>query len=91
MSDLVVKFQEGLSQDLQTLNECASKEDVQAIRVNVHKISGAAQLFGFSELSELSSALEQLIKSGATEMSEIQSQYNKLIKEIEKNSTSLSN
>ena len=91
MSDLVVKFQEGLSQDLQTLNECASKEDVQAIRVNVHKISGAAQLFGFSELSELSSALEQLIKSGATEMSEIQRQYNKLIKEIEKNSTSLSN
>lgn len=84
LSDLIEQFQEGLNNDLEELQIYVEKQDVQAIRGYAHKLSGAAQLFGFSEMSELATILEQNIKTGTKNIKLPQQALDDLLMEIKK-------
>lgn len=84
MSDLVVQFQESLCKDLEAIQKSVSEADIESIRAKVHKLSGAAQLFGFKELGNYAITVEQKIKAGAASIQEIESELALLLHEIKK-------
>ena len=85
MSDLVAQFTSGLQSELDEFELNAKQENIEAIRTQAHRLSGAAQLFGFANLSSTATHLEKNIKAGASDMSSIQDDYIALIDEIKKN------
>jgi signal transduction histidine kinase/DNA-binding response OmpR family regulator len=62
MSDLVLEFTEGLQEEWAEFVASAKAEDIEAIRGQAHRLSGAAQLFGFGDLSVKATQLERNIK-----------------------------
>lgn len=85
MSDLVAQFTAGLQNELVEFEASAKDENIEAIKNRAHRLSGAAQLFGFDSLSTMATQLEKNIKAGGKNMHSIQDDYSALITEIKKN------
>jgi signal transduction histidine kinase/FixJ family two-component response regulator/streptogramin lyase len=85
MSDLVAQFTTGLQNELVEFETSAKDENIEAIRNRAHRLSGAAQLFGFDSLSTMATQLEKNIKAGGKNMHAIQDDYSALINEIKNN------
>lgn len=81
MSDLVEQFKSNLVLEQQDLILHIKNDDFEALSQLVHRIAGAAQMFGFSELSEHAVALETSIKNEEFERVNDQSQI--LLNEID--------
>lgn len=62
ISDLVQSFVNNLSQDKQDLLRASNHHDTESLARAAHKISGAAKMFGFAELSQSATELECAIK-----------------------------
>lgn len=66
MSDLLQSFIHSLPQTKEEILHCRYHHDTVSLAKSAHKISGAAQMFGFSELSQSAAELEQAIKKQNT-------------------------
>jgi len=84
MSDLVSEFKTSLINELQQFSAESEKQDVEALRSLAHRLSGAAHLFGFSELSEKATQLETNIKNDNPVFADIQPKIDALIAEIKR-------
>tara|TARA_R110001592_G_scaffold10447_4_gene54169 strand:+ start:8868 stop:11720 length:2853 start_codon:yes stop_codon:yes gene_type:complete len=62
ISDLVQSFVINLSQDKHDLLRASNRHDNENLARTAHKISGAAKMFGFAELSQSATELERVIK-----------------------------
>jgi len=62
ISDLVQSFADNLSQGRQELIRFSESHDNEGLARAAHKIAGAAQMFGFTELSQSAIELESAIK-----------------------------
>ncbi|TRX57312.1 ATP-binding protein [Thalassomonas sp. M1454] len=62
-SDLITTFKSNLTQDKVKLETYINELDYQNLEIEVHKIAGAAGMFGFAELSKRAIELESLLKS----------------------------
>ena len=62
LADLATDFVQNLSQDQALLQQCSEVKDFNAAGRLVHKIAGAAQMFGYVELSQLAMELELKLK-----------------------------
>ena len=62
-SDLIAIFTSNLLQDKQDLESLIEQKDFVTLEHEVHKISGAAAMFGFAELSQTAMRLESAIKN----------------------------
>lgn len=63
IADLAVKFQQHLIQDREEISVYLEQHDHENLASVAHKLSGAAQMFGFAELSQSAQALETVIKA----------------------------
>lgn len=63
ISDLKVKFQQHLIEDAERIMEFCQSQDYEQLAKVTHKLSGAAQMFGFSELSQSAQEVELAIKN----------------------------
>jgi CheY-like chemotaxis protein len=66
IADLVHSFVEHLSQDKDDLIRYSQNNDYDALSRTAHKILGAAQMFGFTEISQSAAELESSIKKQKT-------------------------
>lgn len=66
MSDLVVQFKSSLELEKQDVILHINNNDLTLLRDLAHRIAGAAQMFGFTLLSEKAIRVECAIKTGAT-------------------------
>lgn len=66
ISDLAESFVHNLPQDKDCIVQCCNNHDTECLAKITHKISGAAQMFGFVELSQSAAELEQAIKKQNT-------------------------
>ena len=82
MSDLVSEFKTSLISELKHFSAGQEKQDVNALRALAHRLSGAAYLFGFAELSRRATQLETNIKNGKLSFLELEPQIDELINEI---------
>lgn len=62
ISDLIESFINSLPQVKKDILNCLSQRDTANLSAATHKIAGAAQMFGFTELSQSAAELEQAIK-----------------------------
>jgi CheY-like chemotaxis protein/HPt (histidine-containing phosphotransfer) domain-containing protein len=62
ISDLLHSFIDNLSRDKKDLIRYSKNKDYETLSRIAHKISGAAQMFGFTEISESAAELENTIK-----------------------------
>ncbi len=62
MSDLQLEFKHSLRQDSLDISTFLVQQDYQNLARLVHKLAGAATMFGFVELSQSATALELVIK-----------------------------
>lgn len=62
VSDIVQSFIDNLSKDKQALLKYHTDNNYEALSRAAHKISGAAQMFGFIEISQSAAELESAIK-----------------------------
>jgi len=62
-SDLITTFKSNLAQDKEQLSNYINQLDYKNLAIEVHKIAGAAGMFGFTELSDRAIELESLLKS----------------------------
>ncbi|MCI2285672.1 Hpt domain-containing protein [Colwellia sp. MSW7] len=62
ISDLTESFVQNLIQDKDDILQCCNNHDTECLSRVAHKISGAAQMFGFVELSQSAAELERAIK-----------------------------
>lgn len=88
MSDLVEQFTASLNSELADFESWASKGDIEAIRTQAHRLSGAAKIFGFEALSTAATALEKSIKTDAANTQTIEENLTALINEIKRNISS---
>ncbi|MBF7073641.1 response regulator [Glaciecola sp. MH2013] len=84
MSDLVTEFTQGLQQEWDQFEAFVKANDIQGIRAQAHRLSGAAQLFGFADLSAKATQLENNIKQGNADMTNIQADLSALKQSIER-------
>lgn len=84
MSDLIETFTQGLAKEWEEFVGLSQAHDIQAIGAQAHKLSGAAQLFGFRDLSEKATQLELSIKHGSVDMDSIQDNLHALKLAIER-------
>jgi signal transduction histidine kinase/DNA-binding NarL/FixJ family response regulator/tetratricopeptide (TPR) repeat protein len=66
ISDLVKSFVDNLSQDKQDILHFSNHDEYESLSRMAHKISGAAQMFGFIEISQSAAELESAIKKQQT-------------------------
>lgn len=66
MSDLIQSFIDSLPQIKEEMLHYRYHHDIVNLAKSTHKIAGAAQMFGFSELSQSAAELEQAIKKQNT-------------------------
>ncbi|PKG85325.1 hybrid sensor histidine kinase/response regulator [Colwellia sp. 75C3] len=66
LSDLVAEFRANLSKDKRDLVLYSNNDDIKNISSLAHRLSGAAQMFGFVELNQAAQALETIIKREST-------------------------
>jgi len=62
LSDLISEFKSHLSQDKQALIHCNKEKDFTALGKVSHSLAGAAQMFGFTELSQAAKELDLAVK-----------------------------
>lgn len=62
LSDLIAEFKENLSNDKRDLILYSGHHDISKIAQLSHRLSGAAQMFGFIELNQAAQELESMIK-----------------------------
>jgi signal transduction histidine kinase/DNA-binding response OmpR family regulator/streptogramin lyase len=84
MSDLVSEFKTSLINELQQFSLESEKQDLEALRSLAHRLSGAAHLFGFSELSQKATQLETNIKNGNLVFADVEPKIDALIAEIKR-------
>ena len=63
LSDLIAEFKVNLAKDKQALMLYNKEKDYIALGKSAHSLSGAAQMFGFIELSQAAKELESAIKA----------------------------
>ncbi len=78
LSDLTIEFKASLAEDKQGLIKSNSDRQLKQLSTLAHRLSGAAQMFGFSELNQAAKELEAILK---TEVNSEQPDYN-LISEL---------
>lgn len=66
MSDLVTEFKQNLAQDKRDLERYNNLSDTSSLMKIAHRLSGAAQMFGFIELNQAAQELEVIIKRELT-------------------------
>ena len=64
LSDLITDFKLSLIEDKAKLLNYNIKEDIDNIAHLVHRLCGAAQMFGFRELSQIAQELDTIFKKG---------------------------
>jgi HPt (histidine-containing phosphotransfer) domain-containing protein len=79
---LVSEFKTSLINELKQFNIENEKQELEALRALAHKLSGAAHLSGFSELSQKATELETNIKNGNTVFTDVAPKIDALIAEI---------
>jgi len=84
MSDLVEEFKKSLPNELKAITEYVSNGNVASISSRAHRLSGAAELFGFKDLSAFASKVDNKIKTGCKDIASIKPELDILEKEIEK-------
>ncbi|MFT6086005.1 MAG: signal transduction histidine kinase/ligand-binding sensor domain-containing protein [Glaciecola sp.] len=84
MSDLVSEFKTSLINELQQFSIKSEKQELEALRSLAHRLSGAAHLFGFSELSKKATELETNIKNGNLVFADVAPKIDALIAEIKR-------
>ena len=84
MSDLVFKFKSGLIQEQRQFILHEENGDLDELAKQAHSICGAAQLFGFAQLSNKAANLETSIKKNPNDLSCIKSAFQDLLDEIKK-------
>ncbi len=84
MSDLVSEFKTSLINELQQFSIKSENQELEALRSLAHRLSGAAHLFGFSELSKKATELETNIKNGNRVFADIAPKIDALIAEIKR-------
>ncbi|MNJ93392.1 Hpt domain protein [compost metagenome] len=62
LQDLIPQFLANRKNDISSLEELVSKNDLEAIAQLAHKVKGAAAGYGFHELSQYASQMEQAAK-----------------------------
>jgi CheY-like chemotaxis protein/HPt (histidine-containing phosphotransfer) domain-containing protein len=67
LADLVPDYLEGRIHDVATLRSALDQGDLEAIRVLAHNLAGSGEAYGFTRLTELGRALENVIVSGDRE------------------------
>ena len=60
--DLIDEFKVNLDQELAALNAYLETKDQESLAKVTHRLSGAAQMFGFKELTQLAKELESYLK-----------------------------
>lgn len=70
MSDLIVSFKSSLTTDKDKILACQDKKQYDDLARLVHKIVGAAKMFGFTELSQSAQELESALKQQKTNLIE---------------------
>lgn len=63
-NDLITDFKRSAMADKQDLLRCSVEHDIEKICQLAHRLSGAAQMFGFKEISQAAQALETTLKKG---------------------------
>jgi signal transduction histidine kinase/CheY-like chemotaxis protein len=63
-SDLIADFKLSLIEDKQTLLNYNVRQHIDEITHRVHRLCGAAQMFGFKELSQITQELDTMLKKG---------------------------
>jgi HPt (histidine-containing phosphotransfer) domain-containing protein len=61
-SDLIFEFKAGLAQDKDELINANNDRQLTKLVTFTHRLSGAAQMFGFSELNQAAKELEAILK-----------------------------
>ena len=84
MSDLIDEFKTSLYKELAQFNAEIESENIQALRSLAHRLSGASQLFGFSELSSKATQLETRIKNENPSYADIKPYVDDLLSEIKR-------
>ena len=69
LSDLKIEFKQHLKQDKQALMGFKLEQDLIELGQLTHRLSGAAQMFGFIEISQASQELVKVLKSDQTKPS----------------------
>ncbi len=77
-SDLIIEFKASLAHDKQVLIRSNNDRQLKQLATLAHRLSGAAQMFGFSELNQAAKKLETILKE---ELSREQPNF-KLISEL---------
>ena len=77
-SDLIIEFKASLAHDKQALIRSNNDRQLKQLATLAHRLSGAAQMFGFSELNQAAKKLETILKK---ELSSEQPNF-KLISEL---------
>ncbi|MEP7703138.1 two-component regulator propeller domain-containing protein [Paraglaciecola sp. 25GB23A] len=84
MSDLVVEFKNSLLTEKEQFILHGANNDLEQIEKQAHRLCGAAQLFGFTQLSNIATQLESKIKNKIYDPKEIPSLLQNLLDEIDK-------
>ncbi len=84
MSDLIDEFKTSLYKELAQFNAEIEKENIPALRSLAHRLSGASQLFGFSELSSKATQLETHIKNDNPSYADIKPYVDDLLSEVKR-------
>ena len=84
ISDLVEEFKQGLQGEWTLFEKLIEANDLDSIEAQAHKLSGAAQLFGFENLSAIATQLERKIKNGGCTLGGIEKDLSNLKCAIEK-------
>jgi signal transduction histidine kinase/ligand-binding sensor domain-containing protein/CheY-like chemotaxis protein/HPt (histidine-containing phosphotransfer) domain-containing protein len=83
MSDLVIKFRNSLATEQQQFIQHGKNKDLDKLAKQAHSLCGAAQLFGFSQLSDEAAKLETSIKNNNNDFAHIKPVLQTLLDEIE--------
>lgn len=80
MSDLVSEFKESLVEEHKSLTLLIKENDLTGLGLQAHKLSGAAQMFGFESLAATAKKLESYLKK--ENLAEIDKATSKLLDEL---------
>ena len=67
LADLVPEYLEGRNHDVAALRSALDQGDLESIRILAHNLAGSGEAYGFSRLTELGRALENVIATGDRE------------------------
>ena len=71
ISDLEKQFANSLSAERDKIKRFAAERDFEALEACLHQLAGAAKMFGYAEISEISLNIERTLKSGSIDINEL--------------------